>query len=73
MSKRLIPNIIRNTIDKSIQLTFETSKYSLLWLHGAGGSAENYISFFTHSHSALYDGCRIKLLQAPSRLLTISG
>lgn len=47
--------------------------YSLLWLHGLAGEAEQYVSFFSHSDSAVYNGCRIKLLQAPKRFVEIRG
>lgn len=45
---------------------------SLIWLHGLGGEAEHYVSFFSHGDSAVYQGCRVKLLQAPLRYTTIN-
>lgn len=48
------------------------SKHSLLWLHGLGGEAEHYVSFFSHSTSVVYKGCRVRLLQAPLRHTTLT-
>lgn len=68
-----IPNIFRNTIDHSITITAKNPSCSLIWLHGLGDSAEGFLSYFCHSHSPVYEGVRIKLLQAPLRKVTINN
>lgn len=68
-----IPNILRNSVDHSITLSLKNSNCSLIWLHGLGDSAEGFLSYFCHSHSPLYEGVRIKLLQAPKRKVTINN
>lgn len=67
-----IPQIVRNSFDKSITISYEKPKYSLIWMHGLGDEAESYVPFFTHITSPLYNGCRVKLIQAPSRWLTVN-
>lgn len=64
-----LPNISRNNIDGSILLTYLQPKYTLLWLHGFSDTPDSYLPFFTHLLSPLYIGCRIKLIQAPKRVL----
>lgn len=64
-----LPNVSRNSIDGSIILTYLQPKYTLLWLHGFSDTPDSYLPFFTHLLSPLYTGCRIRLIQAPKRVL----
>jgi phospholipase/carboxylesterase len=66
-------NVITNAIDKSITLIGKDPKCSLIWLHGLGDKSEGFKSFFCHSHSPVYAGIKIKLIQAPERPVTING
>lgn len=68
-----IPNVIRSKTDHSITLACSQPRFTLIWLHGLGGDTESFVSFFTHSSSPLYRGLRIKLIQAPTRSVTING
>lgn len=72
MQGKLVPQILRHAIDRSITLSHHKPKYSLLWLHGLGDEAETYLPYFAHLQSPLYHHCRIKLLQAPKRFTTIN-
>ena len=65
--------ILRNKKDFSIELIPEKSYYSLIWLHGLGDSSEGFCDYFQMNESPLHLGARIKLLQAPSRSVTING
>ena len=67
-----VPNLLRNQTDKSITLWFGRPKYSLLWLHGIGDEAQTFVPFFSHLQSPLFQGCRVKLLQAPQRFMTLN-
>jgi predicted esterase len=67
-----VPNILRHPTDHSITLWHGKPQYSLLWLHGLADQNESYLPIFTHLQSPLYHNCRIKLLQAPSRFITVS-
>lgn len=69
---KLIPQILRNQRDSSITLTHGTAHCSIVWLHGLGGEAESYLPFWKHRNSALYQGARVKLIQAPERWVTIN-
>ncbi len=64
-----LPSVVRNNTDGSILLSYLQPKYSLVWLHGFSDTADSYLPLFTHLLSPLYIGCRIKLLQAPKRML----
>lgn len=70
MRGKLPTSILRNAVDRSITIFESVPSFSLIWLHGLGGEAEHYVSFFSHSDSAVYKGCRVKLLQAPLRFTT---
>lgn len=60
--------------DKSILMeVVGDSRYSIVWLHGLGDSAEGFEDWFTMPQSPLYHGARIRLLQAPQRKVTING
>lgn len=39
-------NTIANKADKSVILTKETPRYSLLWLHGLGDSPAGFLDLF---------------------------
>ena len=69
--KKVLPTIVRNSIDKSITLSTPTSKFSLIWLHGLGDSAEGFYDYFLHPLSPLHHDYRIKLIQAPERDMTL--
>lgn len=71
--KSKMPQVIRNAVDKSITLMMEDAKFSLIWLHGLGDSSEGFTDFFMHPKSPLYNGARIRLLQAPYRPVTINN
>lgn len=68
-----IPTIIRSPRDNSITISYAQPKATLIWLHGLGDTSEGFLSFFSHSSSPLYNGYRIKLLQAPERIMTIAN
>jgi phospholipase/carboxylesterase len=70
---RKLPNIFIHPANQSITLSAKDPKCSLIWLHGLGDKAEGFMSFFTHSHSPLYSGLRIKMLQAPQRPVTLNN
>jgi phospholipase/carboxylesterase len=70
---RKIPTIFIHPTNQSITLSMKDQKCSLIWLHGLGDKAKGFMSFFTHSHSPLYSGLRIKMLQAPQRAVTINN
>lgn len=72
MRGKIPANILRNGVDRSITIFEKAPRLSLIWLHGLGGEAEHYVSFFSHGDSAVYKGCRVKLLQAPLRFTTIN-
>ena len=72
MKGRKIPEIYRNVSNSSITLTYGKPHCTLIWLHGLGDTSEGFLSFFTHSHSPLYDQVKIKLIQAPLRRITIN-
>lgn len=38
--------ILRNKVDKSIELIPEGAYYSLIWLHGLGDNSEGFLDFF---------------------------
>lgn len=73
MRGKKIPEIYRNVQNSSITLTYGQPKCTLIWLHGLGDSSEGFLSFFTHSHSPLYENVKIKLIQAPLRNITINN
>lgn len=68
-----VPQIFRHPFDRSITLTYNAPKYSLIWLHGLGDEAQSFVPFFSHLQSPLFQQCRIKLLQAPRRFFTLQG
>ena len=68
---RIKPNIIRHA-NQSITLSVDQPKCSLIWMHGLGGTAEEYMPFWKHRNSAVYGGCRVKIIQAPQRWVTIN-
>lgn len=68
-----VPQVIRQTLDKSITIMPEQPKFSLIWLHGLGDSSEGFYEYFLHPKSPAYSGGRIRLLQAPLRPVTING
>ena len=67
-----VPQLVRHALDQSLTLSHGTPKYSLIWLHGLADQADSYLPYFTHLQSPLYRHCRIKLLQAPKRFVTIN-
>lgn len=68
---KIIPNIIRQT-NQSITILATNPKCSLIWMHGLGGTAEKYLPFWKHRNSAVYSGCKVKIIQAPERWITIN-
>lgn len=70
---RKIPNIFVNPKNSSITLSMKEQKCSLIWLHGLGDKAEGFMSFFSHSHSPLYTGVKVKMIQAPERRVTLNN
>jgi phospholipase/carboxylesterase len=67
-----VPQVIRSTFDKSITLMSDNPSFSLIWLHGLGDSSEGFYEYFMHPKSPVYDGARVRLLQAPLRPVTIN-
>lgn len=67
-----VPQILRNATDRSITLWYQQPKYSLLWLHGLGDEAESFVPYFAHLQSPIYHHCRVKILQAPSRYVSVN-
>lgn len=67
-----IPQIYRNVQDSSITITYGKPKCSLIWLHGLGDTSEGFFSYFTHSLSPVYEGVRVKLIQAPLKSITLN-
>lgn len=65
--------ILRNKVDKSIELIPEGAYYSLIWLHGLGDSSEGFLDFFELPQSPVHHGAKVKLLQAPLRPVSING
>jgi hypothetical protein len=72
MKGKKIPQIIKHELERSVTLGFHKPAYSLIWLHGLADEAESYIPFFTHLRSPLYHHCRVKLITAPKRFVTIN-
>ena len=68
---KVLPTILRNSIDKTITLSHPQSTYSLIWLHGLGDTSEGFSEFFAHPLSPLYSGARIRLIQAPERSMSL--
>lgn len=66
-------NTIANKADKSVILTKETPRYSLLWLHGLGDSPAGFLDLFEVKQSPVHEGARVKLLHAPIRPVTANG
>ena len=71
-SKSKIATIVRNRADSSISLHSSKINCSLIWLHGLGGTAEAYLPFWKHRSSAVHEGCRVKIIQAPERWVTLN-
>lgn len=67
-----IPTLLRNAIDGSLTISYQQPKYTLLWLHGLADRPDSYIPFFTHHLSPLYEGCRVKIVPAPIRNLSVT-
>ena len=67
-----LPQVLKNTQNDSITLSHGRSKFSLLWLHGLGDQAASYLPFFGHLQSPLYSQTRLKLLQAPTRFVSLN-
>lgn len=72
MRIKKIPQIIRNAEDSSIKITYGRPKCSLIWLHGLCDNSEGFYSYFAHSHSPVYNGVSVKLIQAPLKNITIN-
>lgn len=68
---KVAPTIVRNSADHSVTLSLPDPKCSIIWLHGLGGAAQNYLGFWKFRRSALHQGWRVKILQAPERWTTI--
>jgi phospholipase/carboxylesterase len=68
-----VPQIVRHSLDKSITLMLEDASFSLIWLHGLGDSSEGFYEYFMHPKSPVYNGARIRLLQAPLRPVSINN
>lgn len=68
-----LPQILRNAHENSITISYGTPKCSLIWLHGLNDTVEGFFPFFTNIKSPVYDGFRVKLIQAPLRRITISN
>jgi phospholipase/carboxylesterase len=45
----------------------------LVWMHGLGDTCLGFKEYFEEKGSPLHDGVRVKLLQAPSRPVSING
>lgn len=71
MNKAL--KVIHHKTDCSIILTTEKAYFSLIWLHGLGDSSAGFLDYFQSPFSPVYKGARVKLIQAPSRKVTING
>lgn len=67
-----VPQILRNATDRSITLWYHKPKYSLLWLHGLGDEAESFVPYFAHLQSPIYHDCRVKILQAPVKYISVN-
>lgn len=67
-----IPNVVRHELDRSVTMWFQKPRFSLIWMHGMGDEAETYVPFFGHLESPLYQHCRVRLLQAPKRFVTVN-
>jgi phospholipase/carboxylesterase len=65
--------VLPNKVDKSIILSLEKPHFSLIWLHGLGDSSAGFLDFFQQEQSPVFRGGRVKLIQAPSRPVTING
>ena len=65
--------MLRNKKDFSIEFIPENSYFSLIWLHGLGDSSEGFFDYFQMQSSPLHIGAKIKLVQAPSRPVSING
>lgn len=70
---RRIPQIYRNALDSSITISYGNPKCSLIWLHGLCDTSEGFASYFMHSHSPVYSGVRVKLIQAPLKRITLNN
>lgn len=68
-----VPQVLRQALDKSITIVPEQPSFSLIWLHGLGDSSEGFYEYFMHPKSPVYIGCRVRLLQAPLRPVTINS
>jgi len=58
--------------DRSILLTGNEPRFSLIWLHGLGDSSEGFLDWWKMPTSPLHLGARICLLQAPNRKVTVN-
>lgn len=65
--------IIPNKLDKSILILPESPSFSLIWLHGLGDSSVGFLDYFQIKQSPAFRGCRVRLLHAPQRKVTING
>jgi phospholipase/carboxylesterase len=65
--------IIPNKLDKSILIQPELPSFSLIWLHGLGDSSVGFLDYFQIPQSPVFRGCRVRLLHAPQRRVTING
>ena len=66
-------NIIKNNIDRSNLIQTDSQPlFSLIWLHGLGDTSEGFLDYFCLDQSPIHLGARIKLLQAPTRSVTIN-
>lgn len=63
---------VLNETDKTIILQPEKPIFSLIWLHGLGDSSVGFFDFFKLPKSPLHQGCRVKLLHAPIKPVTIN-
>jgi hypothetical protein len=72
MRLKKIPNIYRNIQDSSITISYGKPKCSIIWLHGLCDTSEGFFSYFTHSYSPVYEGVRVKLIQAPLKNITLN-
>jgi len=72
MKRSKIPSLFKDEVTKSLVLSNKNPKFSLLWLHGIADEPQSYLPFFAHKSSPLYKGCRIKIIQAPNRFVSIN-
>lgn len=66
-------NLTRHDFPDRIELTVTDADSAMIWLHGLGATADDFVPVFAHIAAALPQRIRSLFPQAPQRPVTISG